>query len=218
MDAFILIFKGLQEYDFHNHFALLIQMLYGKSTCDQLSDLQIIQYSLTELDYFSCLYERYEQRLLIYIKHILAVHPDEAADILQEAFIKIWRNLNEFDQQLNVSSWIYRIVHNESISYARKKVSFGKNNLIENEAVILQIPADDPEAPSAETEAFQILQDHLNKLPKHYRTVLVLRYMESMSYEAISDVLKLPEGTVATQLNRAKSALARLIGKNPFEQ
>lgn len=193
-------------------------MLYGKSACEQLSDLQIIQYSLIELDYFSCLYDRYEQRLLAYIKRTLSVHSEEAEDILQEAFIKIWRNLNEFDQQFNVSSWIYRIVHNEAISYARKKRSFGKNNIVGNETVILQIPADDADQSLAETEAVQILQQHLNQLPQQYRSVLLLRYMESMSYEAISDVLKLPEGTVATQLNRAKSALAKLIGKNPFKQ
>jgi len=193
-------------------------MPYGKSACEQLSDLQIIQYSLIELDYFSCLYDRYEQRLLAYIKRTLSVHSEEAEDILQEAFIKIWRNLNEFDQQFNVSSWIYRIVHNEAISYARKKRSFGKNNIVGNETVILQIPADDADQSLAETEAVQILQQHLNQLPQQYRSVLLLRYMESMSYEAISDVLKLPEGTVATQLNRAKSALAKLIGKNPFKQ
>lgn len=193
-------------------------MLYGKSACEQLSDLQIIQYSLIELDYFSCLYDRYEQRLLAYIKRTLSVHSEEAEDILQEAFIKIWRNLNEFDQQFNVSSWIYRIVHNEAISYARKKRSFGKNNIVGNETVILQIPADDADQSLAETEAVQILQQHLNQLPQQYRSVLLLRYMESMSYEAISDVLKLPEGTVATQLNRAKSALAKLIGKKPFKQ
>ena len=133
-------------------------------------------------------------------------------------FIKIWRNLNAFDQQLKVSSWIYRIVHNETISYSRKKVSYGKHLIVNEEEALLQVSSIENEASLPELEAIQRLDEHLSKLPQHYRTVLVLRYLETMSYEEISDVLKLPEGTVATQLNRAKSALARLIGKNPFEQ
>ena len=193
-------------------------MLYSKTVCDPLSDLQIIQHALDDLDYFSCLFERYERRLIAYIKRITTLQQEEAEDILQEAFIKIWRNLNAFDQQLKVSSWIYRIVHNETISYSRKKVSYGKHLIVNEEEALLQVSSIENEASLPELEAIQRLDEHLSKLPQHYRTVLVLRYLETMSYEEISDVLKLPEGTVATQLNRAKSALARLIGKNPFEQ
>lgn len=69
-------------------------MLYAKTVCDQLSDMEIIQQALKDADYFSCLYDRYEPRLLAYIRRITPVSTAEAEDILQEAFIKIWRHLN----------------------------------------------------------------------------------------------------------------------------
>jgi len=76
---------------------------------------------IEEIDYFACLYDRYEPKLLRYIKKISQADADEASDILQEAFIKMWKNLNNYDDSLKLSSWLYRIVHNETISFCRKK-------------------------------------------------------------------------------------------------
>ena len=95
-------------------------MIVAEEICKQLSDREIVEKSLADIDYFSCLYDRYESRLFRYIKRIALVNDEQAHDILQEAFIKIWRNLNEFDQSLKLSSWIYRIVHNETVSCWRK--------------------------------------------------------------------------------------------------
>ena len=110
-------------------------MTIKKETCKNLADSEIIEKSLIEIDYFACLYERYEPVLLRYIKKISSAREEEASDILQEAFIKIWKNLNNYDDSLKLSSWLYRIVHNETISFCRKKRSFGKNNVVwkENE-------------------------------------------------------------------------------------
>ena len=66
-------------------------MLIAKHICDQLDDQEVIRKALEEVDYFSCLYERYEQRLLRYIHRLAAVSDTEAQDILQDAFIKIWK-------------------------------------------------------------------------------------------------------------------------------
>ena len=101
-----------------------------KIICDGLTDNEVVSRSLKDLDYFSCLYDRYGPRLLLYIKKISSANQEEAEDILQDAFIKIWRNLNEYDHSLKLSSWLYRIVHNETISYCRKKRSFGKDNTL----------------------------------------------------------------------------------------
>ena len=102
-------------------------MYISKEICGQLSDEEIIRKSLEQVDYFSCLYERYEPQLLRYVKRMGVITNEEAEDVLQEAFLKIWKNLNAFDLSLKLSSWLYRIVHNEAISYLRKKNAFGKN-------------------------------------------------------------------------------------------
>ena len=71
----------------------------------------------------------------------------------------------------------------------------------------MQTMAEDMEIPQFSEEDFA---RHLETLPEKYRQVLILRYFEEMSYEEISDILKIPEGTVATRINRAKKAFASL--------
>ena len=83
-------------------------MILDAEACQEYSDLEMVEKSLQNVDYFSCIYLRYEKRLLLYIKRISNVTENEAEDILQEAFIKIWRNLNAFNPDLKFSSWIYR--------------------------------------------------------------------------------------------------------------
>lgn len=179
-------------------------MIVTNEICKKLIDNEIVKKSLADLDYFSCLYDRYELKLLRYIKHIALVDEDQAQDILQEAFIKIWKNLNDFDQSLKLSSWIYRIVHNETVSYWRKKRSYGKDRQGKLEDNFLD---DNPvyfETSEHKEQKDRLTHEVLELLPLKYKTVLVLKFIEDMDYQEISDVLKIPEGTVATRINRAK--------------
>ncbi|MCP3927614.1 MAG: RNA polymerase sigma factor [Bacteroidetes bacterium] len=185
-------------------------MLVSKEVCDKLSDNEIIKISFEQVDYFSCLYDRYGMRLLRYIKKIAVISEEEAEDILQESFIKVWRNLHSFDQSLKLSSWLYRIVHNETISYWRKQKSFGKDQKVEwDETLYENIPVELEKEDWIEQKKVSTHRI-LNHLPLKYKEVLILKYFEGMSYEEISDVLKIPEGTVATRMNRAKKAFIRI--------
>ncbi len=187
-------------------------MLVPPEICDQYSDQEIIKKALEEVDFFACIYYRYESRLLNYIIHLSSFTKPEAEDILQEAFIKVWKNLHGFDPSLKFKSWLYRIVHNCTISHWRKM----KN-------ADLLVPIDKLEyRPDSvvndyeeEVEPRTVLDQFLRRIPQKYKEVLVLKYFESMSYEEISDVLKIPEGTVAVRLNRAKKALIKL--KNEYK-
>jgi len=180
-------------------------MIVTEEICSGLSDREIVKKSLADIDYFTCLYDRYEQRLFRYVKRIALVNDEQAHDILQEAFIKIWRNLNDFDQSLKLSSWIYRIVHNETVSYWRKQKSFGKDRQVKPDDNLLKIDPDDFETNQDKEQKDMVTHDVLELLPLKYKTVLVLKFMEDMSYHEISDVLKIPEGTVASWINRAKN-------------
>ena len=191
-------------------------MTITKDICEKLSDNVIVKMSLTDIDYFLCLYNRYEIKLLRYIKRISGASDEQAKDILQESFIKIWQNLNNFNQRLKLSSWIYRIVHNETISCWRNNMSFGKDhqvqlddNFIDNFFLDLEL---DEYKHQNEIHTHLILE----QLPIKYKTVLVLRYMEEMSYNEISNVLKIPEGTVAARINRAKSNFIKIASINQF--
>jgi RNA polymerase sigma-70 factor, ECF subfamily len=187
-------------------------MIITLESCKDLNDKEIVAKSLENLDYFSCLYQRYEPELLRYIRRVSGLDGEESQDILQEAFIKIWRNLNEFDTSLKLSSWIYRIVHNETVSFIRKKKSFGKENRL-NVDLFRNILSEEPEPIEDSGEIISETLEILDHLPFKYKEVLVLKFLEKKSYEEISDILKIPEGTVAIRINRAKKSIRYLAGK-----
>jgi RNA polymerase sigma-70 factor (ECF subfamily) len=188
-------------------------MLDRKEKCSELSDNEIIAKSSEDINYFACLYERYEEKLLRYISRISQADYDEAKDILQESFIKAWINLNDFNNELKLSSWLYRIVHNETISFCRKKKSYGKNNKISIDENVLIAYENEMENDLGDEEKDILTNDVLNSLPLKYKEVLVLKFLERMSYEEVSDVLKIPEGTVATRINRAKKLFKKKVAK-----
>ena len=179
-------------------------MIVTKQICNQLSDNEIVRNSIDNIDYFSCLYDRYEPSLLRYIKRITLLDDDQAKDILQEAFIKIWVNLKDFNPNMKLSSWIYRIVHNQTVSAWRKNKSFGKDkNMKLKDNLFADFPIDSETIEDKERKD-TLTHEVLELLPLKYKSILVLKFLENMSYEEISDVLRMPEGTVATRINRAK--------------
>jgi RNA polymerase sigma-70 factor (ECF subfamily) len=184
-------------------------MILTLESCKHMSDNEIAAKSLENLDYFSCLYQRYEPELLRYIRRVSGLEDDEAQDILQESFIKIWRNLNEFDTGMKFSSWIYRIVHNETISHLRKKKSYGKDKTVDAE-LYRNILADEEGAGMVREGTLATMPVILAQLPEKYREILVLKFLELKSYEEISDILKIPEGTVAIRISRAKERFRTL--------
>ena len=179
--------------------------------CSGLADREIIRLSLDDMEYFACLVLKYETRLLGYIKKISQSDQDEAEDILQEAFIKIWKNLNGYDLRLTLESWIFRIVHNETISFWRKKTSYSKDNVVsvDDDRIKALIAAEDID-PDDGDNMIKLIEDILPLLKLEYREVLILKYLEDKSYQEISDILKIPEGTVATRINRAKKSFRQL--------
>lgn len=184
-------------------------MIITLESCKDLNDNEIVVRSLGNIDYFSCLFQRYEPEMLRYINRISGVDMQEAQDILQDSFIKIWRNLYDFDHGMKFSSWIYRIVHNETVSFIRKTKSYGKNRKTDMKEYEDSIP-DDPV--SVTDEEIIYTQKIMSEMPLKYREVLVLKFFENKSYEEISDILRIPEGTVAIRINRAKQKFKEIAG------
>ena len=190
-------------------------MSVSKKVCEGLTDEDLVRKSLQNIEYFACLFERYEKKLVRYILRISSFSPEEANDILQEAFIKIWVNLNKFDDNLKFSSWAYRIVHNTVISEWKKSRSFGKDRNIKiDEEIFKNLPSEfDLVEKSYEKDKIAIIHKILNSLPERYKDVLVLRFLEGKNYNEISDILKKPLGTIATLIHRAKKAFRKEADK-----
>jgi len=173
---------------------------------DSKTDQELVRLTLENQDHFLHIVNRYEQKLLYFILRISNVSVDEAKDLLQEIFIKTYQNLNGYDPGLKFSSWIYRITRNHVISHYRKNKN--KQTLVSSEVndELLNNLVSDFDITKAVDQ--QILRDNileaLNQIDDKYKEVIVLKYFEQKSYEEISDIIKKPQGTVATYLNRGR--------------
>lgn len=157
------------------------------------------------------LVRRYQAKLLRYAQWLVN-DPDRAADVVQEALVKAFINLKGFNTKKKFSSWIYRIVHNEAINLVkkeRKKISLENNQWLEQ----IANGEEGPEEKLAKKEVQKMVNQCLKKLPVAYREPLALHYLEERSYEEISDILRMPMGTVGTRINRGKKMMKRIYGK-----
>lgn len=178
-----------------------------------MEDKELVLLSKEDSAYFAELIQRYENNLGRYISRLGRFSREDKEDILQNVFIKVYQNLNEFDTTLPFSSWIYRITHNETISFFRKTKSRPEGYSIDVEEYILNNIAGDITA-DGETEKSinkEILENALAELPQFYRDITILRYFEEKSYEEISDILRISPGTVATRISRAKQYIKKFI-------
>ncbi|MBP7006956.1 MAG: RNA polymerase sigma factor [Candidatus Pacebacteria bacterium] len=178
-----------------------------------MEDKELVLLSKEDSAYFAELIQRYENKLGRYISRLGRFSREDKEDILQNVFIKVYQNLNEFDTTLPFSSWIYRITHNETISFFRKTKSRPEGYSIDVEEYILNNIAGDITA-DGETEKSinkEILENALAELPQFYRDITILRYFEEKSYEEISDILRISPGTVATRISRAKQYIKKFI-------
>jgi RNA polymerase sigma-70 factor (ECF subfamily) len=159
-----------------------------------------------DIHIFGLLVERYEEKLLRYAKRFLFGYED-AEDMVQEVFIKAYRNIQSFDVSRSFNSWIYRIAHNEFINAIRKN---GREPLSFFDPDTLfphPIAKEQPEKALQDSELKNMLETCLNKLDAKYREPLVLYYYEDMDYQAIAEILHIPVSTVGVRLNRGKQSL-----------
>lgn len=175
-------------------------------TDEQLSHL--VQEGNTEI--FGELVDRYQTKLLRYGRKFL-LGPENIEDLVQDTFIKAYRNIQSFDTKQKFSSWIYRIAHNTFIN-ALKKKSLNPLYLLNLDTFIPHLAYADPATSEREQREIKKVLDHtINKLPPHYREILVLYYYEEMSYKEIADILHIPPGTVGIRLKRARKKMRQLL-------
>lgn len=174
------------------------------------TDEDIARRTLADKEAFAVLIERYEAKLARYLERLGVRVAEDREDILQNAFIKAYRNLNSFDPSLSFSSWMYRIAHNEAMSFFRR-VRARPQVVLDTEYESLITELRDESADTAAKAESRLSREELEKalavLQPRYREALVLRYFEDRSYNEMSDILELPVGTVSTLIHRAKRML-----------
>ena len=179
-----------------------------------MSDEKIVSMALRDKAFFGHIVMRYEDKLSRYIMRLGIGNAEDRQDTLQDIFIKVYKNLNGFDMSLSFSSWIYRIAHNEAISAYRKKNVRPEGHLVDegDERVAREMTLEE----GAEQQFDKKIHAHeiynaLGKVEEKYKTVLILRFFEHKEYEEISDILKIPTGSVGTLIHRGKKQLRQRI-------
>ena len=185
--------------------------------CEDKTDKELVGLTLQNPDYFLCLMKNYEDKIIRYIRRISGVRHEDAEDVCQEVFIKVFKNLNAFDTDLKFSSWVYRIAHNHVISEFRKYKNRKEKILSEEEDWQYFVSQIDVEKEVDSVVNREIINKVLVELDIKYREVLVLNFLEGYEYKEISDILKKPMGTVATLLNRAKKKFKQELEKQEIK-
>ena len=130
-----------------------------------------------------------------------------AEDLAQEVFLRVHRGLPYFRGEARLSTWIYRIVANVCVHDAARPTALS----LDDERAAKRPPPSATDRQFGDFELRDRLEKAIARLPPHYRLVVAAHYLDGVQYEDLADALKLPLGTVKTQLHRAKQQLRRLL-------
>lgn len=170
-----------------------------------------------DISAFEMLVETYQKKVFNLAYRIIGNY-DDANDLAQEAFIRIFRSISGFKGQSSFSTWIYRITTNVCLDEIRKR----KNKLVQSldediqtddGEMQRQIMSDDPlpDEILEKQELRAVINDSLEELKEEYRIIITLRDIQGMSYEEIAKALDCPTGTVKSRINRARQALKNVL-------
>lgn len=157
---------------------------------------------------FGEIIDRYEAKITRYVKRFTQ-HEDDVVDLVQVIFIKAYTHLQSFDLNRSFNSWVYRIAHNESVNYLKKRGD-SKLSFIDFDTFLPHPFANETADDKAFTrELKEVFESALAQISPKYREVLVLYYYEDLSYQEIADILQIPTATVGVRIKRAKEALQK---------
>jgi RNA polymerase sigma-70 factor (ECF subfamily) len=184
------------------------------------NDLSAIQQCLSgNPEAFEELVIRYQKPVYNLVYRYLG-NAEDAKDITQEAFVKAYQSLAKHNPELAFHSWLFRIAQNLSIDYLRwkkRRITFSIDETIEDvdrdrqqKEIVDQTP--DVRSRLIEEQKCDRIQSVINSLPEQYKSVIILRHIEGLRLEEIAQVLKLPLGTIKTNLYRARNLMKDKLG------
>lgn len=175
---------------------------------DQL--LEELRNPQTSRQGFAKLVSEYSERLYWQIRKMVLSH-DDANDILQDVFVKAWLNLENFRGDSKLTTWLYRIAINESITFLNKKRSQHLITLDDDNSFLLNTLESDPYFDGDETQ--KLLQKAILSLPEKQRLVFQMKYSEEMKYEDISDILGTSVGALKASYHHAVKKIEKFLSE-----
>jgi RNA polymerase sigma-70 factor (ECF subfamily) len=150
-------------------------------------------------------------------------HPEDARDLAQEIFIKVFSLLDRYDDSYAFSSWLFRIATNHCIDFLRRNrlrfLSLDATVGADGENIELQLPDSGPQPDTVlqRKETVDRLSEVIAELPPHYRLITLLRHDQQLSYEEIAEILDLPLGTVKARIHRARNLIQQILKARRYD-
>jgi RNA polymerase sigma-70 factor (ECF subfamily) len=168
-------------------------------------------------DAYEILIQRYQQPVYSLVCRLMN-DPSDAPDIVQEVFLKVFRNIGAFRGNSSLKTWIYRIAVNEAYNHRRwfcrhqrQEVAFGSEEGTPNYVGGMTDAGRSPYEQAADRETRALVEQALEKLNPKFRAAVVLRDIEDLSYEDIATVLDVSLGTVKSRIMRGREALRKIL-------
>ena len=166
----------------------------------------------------------FEELLLLHQKKVynlclrMSANPDDALDLSQEAFLRVWRSLGQYQFEASFSTWLFRLTSNICIDFLRRKKRRQETSLTESyddsdEGAELSVPdaQPGPEQQAMTNETKIELARAMEQLSPEHREILQLRVIEDLQYEQIADILGVRVGTVKSRLARARLSFRKIL-------
>lgn len=164
-----------------------------------------------DTDAFTGLIKKYQRQVYACISGLVFSHAS-TDDVLQDTFIKVYRNLHRFDENYPFYPWVRRIAVNTALNYLKNEARRQAVSIDAPEDASVMLQAEDnPGRDVEKKEMLEKLREAVKELPEEQRMVFVLRTQQEMSYEEIAQLLEISMGTVMSRLNRARSKLKELL-------
>lgn len=159
---------------------------------------------------FRWIVSTYKERVYWHIRGIVGTHED-ATDILQNTFVKVYKNVRSFQQEARLFTWLYRIATNESLNHLKKNKKFRSEEL----GVNLSLHEAETHVDGEEIQ--QLLQKALETLPHKQRLVFNMKYFDEMTYDQISEILETSVGALKASFHHAKKKIEAFIKVNSYD-
>lgn len=160
---------------------------------------------------FRLLVQQYRERLYYHIRRMLGNHED-ADDVLQNCFIKVYKNISRFQQNSKLYTWLYRIATNEALTFLEKRKRVSTTSL-DNEDVNWNNRLQ-AESFVNEDKTLNILKKAIDTLPNKQKAVFNLRYYDEMSYADMSEALETSQGALKASYHHAVKKIEKYVREN----
>ncbi len=178
----------------------------------ELQDEEILSLFNDNPNYaFNLLVKKYQKQIYWHVRRILIDH-DDTNDVVQNTFIKIWNNIDNFRQESKLYTWIYRIATNESLTFLKHKKTFLFIPIINIEKELINKIDDDHFFKGDEIQ--KKLQKAILQLPEKQRIVFNMRYYDHLKYEDMAEILRTSTGALKASFHIAIKKIEKFLTEN----